>query len=156
MKPAQILYEKFFSAWPSFTAGTFFSRSDRCAPKSAADLFLPQPAPSRSIRALETELGLPLFDRLGRSSELTPFGRQALARARELLQSADDLRGSGRLASDDQAGVLRIGMGSGPGVMLMTPLQLQTAQERPRFRMEIARGRTDLLVQALRDRSWTP
>ena len=121
--------------------------------KSAAELFLTQPALSRSIRALEAELGLPLFDRLGRSSELTPFGRQALGRARELLLSADDLRGSGRLASGDQGGMLRIGMGSGPGAMLMTPLLRQTALERPRFRVEIARGRTDLLVQELRDRT---
>lgn len=121
--------------------------------KSAAELFLTQPALSRSIRALEAELGLPLFDRLGRSSELTPFGRQALGRARELLLSADDLRGSGRLASGDQEGMLRIGMGSGPGAMLMTPLLRQTALERPRFRVEIARGRTDLLVQELRDRT---
>ena len=35
----------------------------------------------------------------------------------------------------------------------MTPLLLQTALERPRFRVEIARGRTDLLVQELRDRT---
>ena len=122
--------------------------------KSAAELFLTQPALSRSIRALEAELGLPLFDRLGRSSELTPFGRQALVRAHELLLSADDLRGSGRLlASGDQEGMLRIGMGSGPGAMLMTPLLRQTALERPRFRIDIARGRTDLLVQELRDRT---
>jgi DNA-binding transcriptional LysR family regulator len=121
--------------------------------KSAAEMFLTQPALSRSIRALEAELGQPLFDRIGRRSELAPFGRQALARARELLLQADDLRSSGRLANDDQHGVLRIGMGSGPGAMLMTPLLLQTALERPRFRVEIARGRTDLLVQELRDRT---
>jgi DNA-binding transcriptional LysR family regulator len=49
--------------------------------------------------------------------------------------------------------VLRIGMGSGPGAMLMTPLLLTMAQERPRLRVEIARAGTDVLVQALRERS---
>lgn len=121
--------------------------------KSAAALFLTQPALSRSIRALEAELGQPLFDRIGRHSELTPFGRDALERARELVLAADELRDSGRLAGDSEAGVLRIGMGSGPGAMLMTPLLLQTAQERPRLRVQIARAGTELLVQALRERT---
>lgn len=121
--------------------------------QSAAALFLTQPALSRSIRALEGELGQPLFDRVGRRNELTPFGRGVVERARELVLGADDLRDSGRRAGDGQEGVLRIGMGSGPGSMLMTPLLLQMAQERPRLRLEIARAGTDLLVQALRERA---
>lgn len=121
--------------------------------QSAAALFLTQPALSRSIRALEAELGQPLFDRLGRVSELTPFGQQAVERARELVLAADDLRDAGRLAGEGFDGVLRIGMGSGPGAMLMTPLLLQVAQERPRLRVEIARAGTERLVQALRERA---
>ena len=121
--------------------------------QSAAALFLTQPALSRSIRALETELGQPLFDRIGRHSELTPFGRDAVERARELVLAADDLRDSGRLAGDGQEGMLRIGMGSGPGAMLMTPLLLKMARERPRLRVEVARASTELLVQALRARA---
>ena len=50
--------------------------------QSAAALFLTQPALSRSIRALEDELGQPLFDRIGRRSELTPCGRDAVEGAR--------------------------------------------------------------------------
>jgi DNA-binding transcriptional LysR family regulator len=121
--------------------------------KSAIALFLTQPALSRSIQALEAELGQPLFDRIGRHSELTPFGREAVERARDVVLAADDLQHSGRFAGDGQAGVLRVGMGSGPGAMLMTPLLLTIAQERPRLRLEIARGGTDLLVQALRERT---
>ncbi len=44
-------------------------------------------------------------------------------------------------------------MGSGPGAMLMTPLLMQMARERPRLHVEIARAGTDLLVQALRTRA---
>jgi DNA-binding transcriptional LysR family regulator len=121
--------------------------------QSAAALFLTQPALSRSIRALEAEFGQPLFDRIGRRSELTPFGREAVERARELVLAAEDLRDRSRQAGDGQEGVLRIGMGSGPGAMLMTPLLLTMAQERPRLRVEIARASTELLVQALRERA---
>lgn len=121
--------------------------------RSAAELFLTQPALTRSIRALEAELGAPLFDRLGRQSELTPFGQQALERARELVLAADELQASARAIEDGQTGVLRVGLGSGPGALLMTPLLLETALERPRLKVEVARGRTDLLVQALRERT---
>lgn len=121
--------------------------------KSAAALFLTQPALSRSIRALEDELGQPLFDRVGRVSELTPFGREAVKRARELVLAADDLRDSGRQAGEGQGGMLRIGMGSGPGAMLMTPLLLKMARERPRLQVTVTRANTELLVQSLRDRT---
>ena len=121
--------------------------------KSAAAVHLTQPALSRSIRALEDELGQPLFDRIGRVSELTPFGRQALERARELVLGAEDLRDSARLAGEGQEGMLRLGMGSGPGAMLMTPLLLKMARERPRLQVTITRANTELLVQALRDRA---
>lgn len=121
--------------------------------KSAAALFLTQPALSRSIRSLEAELGQPLFDRIGRHSELTPFGREAVAHARDVVLTVEDLHHSSRSAGTGREGVLRVGMGSGPGAMLMTPLLLKIAKERPRLQLEIARGGTDLLVQALRERT---
>jgi DNA-binding transcriptional LysR family regulator len=121
--------------------------------KSATALFLTQPALSRSIRALESELGQPLFDRVGRLSELTPAGREVAEQARAIVLAADDLRDHGQRSKDGYGGSLRVGMGSGPGAMLMTPLLMHMAQERPRMHMDIARGGTDLLVRALRDRT---
>jgi DNA-binding transcriptional LysR family regulator len=121
--------------------------------KSAVALFLTQPALSRSIRALETELGQPLFDRIGRHSEVTPYGREVVEKARQLVHAADDLRESGQQLSRGMAGALRIGMGSGPGAMLMTPLLLHMATEHPHLHLEISRGRTELLVRSLRERT---
>ncbi len=121
--------------------------------RSADALFLTQPALSRSIRALEDELGQPLFDRVGRHSELTPFGREAAARARLLVGAADDLRDSGAQLARGEAGTLRIGLGSGPGALLMTPLLMHMARHHPRVRLDIARGRTDLLERGLRERT---
>jgi DNA-binding transcriptional LysR family regulator len=120
--------------------------------KAAQAQFLTQPALSRSIRALEDELGLPLFDRVGRRIEPTAFGREMLSRAQQLLADADELHDSARQLKRGQAGTLRIGLGSGPGAMLMTPLLLQAALQQPPLRLDIARGGTELLVQALRER----
>ena len=108
--------------------------------KSAEAMHLTQPALSRSIRSIEDELGLPLFDRIGRRSELTPFGRQVLQRAQRLVDDAAELHALG------------IGLGSGPGALLMTPLLMQVATRHPQLTLEISRGSTDRLVQALRDR----
>jgi DNA-binding transcriptional LysR family regulator len=121
--------------------------------RSAETLFLTQPALSRSIRALEDELGQPLLDRIGRRSELTPFGREVVARARAVVAGADDLADSGRQMALGEAGRLRIGLGSGPGAMLMTPLLMRAATRHPRLQVDISRGRTELLVQSLRERS---
>ena len=120
--------------------------------KSAVAMFLTQPALSRSIRALETELGQPLFDRIGRRSEATPFGREVVERARAIVLAADDLHDSGQQLARGMAGSLRIGLGSGPGAMLMTPLLMHMATHHPQLHLEISRGRTEVLERGLRER----
>lgn len=120
--------------------------------RSAESLFLTQPALSRSIRALEEEMGQALFDRIGRRNELTPFGREVAQRARQIVFELDELAASGRRMQEGRAGRLRVGMGSGPGAMLMTPLLLEMAQRHPDVHVTISRGTTERLVQALRER----
>ncbi|WP_066341801.1 LysR family transcriptional regulator [Azohydromonas lata] len=120
--------------------------------RSAELLFITQPALSRSVAALEQELGQPLFDRVGRRSELTPFGREVVQRARQLLFEADELAASGRQMSAGQAGRLRLGLGSGPGALLMAPLLQAMATRHPGTVLEIARGDIHLLEHALRER----
>ena len=120
--------------------------------RAAEALFLTQPALSRSIRALEDEMGQALFDRVGRRSELTPFGRDVLERARQIVFEVDELDASARRLREGRAGSLRVGMGSGPGAMLMTPLLLEMARNHPAMHLTISRGSTDRLVQGLRER----
>lgn len=59
--------------------------------RAAEDLYLAQPVLSRQIRALENELGLTLFDRGPRGTELTPAGAGLLADATRLLADASAL-----------------------------------------------------------------
>jgi len=120
--------------------------------QSASKLHLTQPALSRSIKALEDELGQPLFDRIGRKNELTTFGRHIVQRARILVDEANELRQTSLHLQKGEMGQFRVGMGSGPGAMLMTPLLMLMATEHPQAHIDISRGSTTLLVQALRDR----
>ena len=120
--------------------------------QSAIKLHLTQPALSRSIRALEDELGQSLFDRVGRKNELTSFGLQIVQRARVLVDEANELRQTSAQLQNGELGKLRVGMGSGPGAMLMTPLLKLMATNYPKAHLNISRGSTALLAQALRER----
>jgi DNA-binding transcriptional LysR family regulator len=120
--------------------------------QSALKLHLTQPALSRSIKALEDELGQPLFDRIGRKNELTAFGAHIVQRARVLVDEANELRQTSVQLKNGEIGQFRIGMGSGPGAMLMTPMLMLMATHYPRAHIDISRGSTALLVQALRER----
>ena len=121
--------------------------------KSADKLFLTQPALSRSIKSLEDELGQPLFDRVGRKNELTAFGKHILLQAKDLLAAAENLKHSSQELLSGQTGQVKLGLGSGPGALWMTPLLTHMATEFPQARLDIARGATPLLVQQLRERT---
>lgn len=119
--------------------------------RASGALFLTQPALTRSIRALEDELGGPLFDRLGRRIELTPLGREVMARARRLISDAEALKQSGQAMASGLIGTLRVGLSSAPGALFGTPLLLHTARHHPKLQVQISRGNTAVLLEALRE-----
>ena len=119
--------------------------------QASALLFLTQPALTRSIQALEDELGGALFDRVGRRIALTPFGCEALGRAQRLVSDADALKQAGKGLHAGLIGKLRVGLSSGPGALLSTPLMLHMAEHHPRLQVQISRGHTDVLLHALRE-----
>src|SRR5215467_14358588 len=57
--------------------------------RACVQLNVSQPAASRQIHTLETELGVPLFHRAGRQLQLTSAGHDLLRRSRRLLADAD-------------------------------------------------------------------
>ncbi len=60
--------------------------------KAARVLHLTQPAVTRQVAALESELGTLLFDRLGKKIQLTSAGEALLPRAEALLQGVEEAR----------------------------------------------------------------
>jgi len=77
--------------------------------RAAAQLRITQPALSRRIKALQKELGLRLFDNLGRRLFLTSEGEEFLRHSRVLLAQAEAVAATGRALGRGRAGVLRIG-----------------------------------------------
>jgi LysR family transcriptional regulator, low CO2-responsive transcriptional regulator len=54
--------------------------------RAAEEMHISPPAVSMQISDLETSLGLPLFDRVGRSASLTMTGEYFLVHARRILR----------------------------------------------------------------------
>ena len=54
--------------------------------RAAEELHLSQPAVSTQVKELAAHVGLPLFERLGRSTYLTPAGEELLHCARSIMQ----------------------------------------------------------------------
>jgi LysR family cyn operon transcriptional activator len=77
--------------------------------RAATRLNLTQSAASRQIHALESELGVRLFDRIGRHIKLTSEGEDLLVRSRRLLMDAESLGERARALKSGQTGLLRVG-----------------------------------------------
>jgi DNA-binding transcriptional LysR family regulator len=77
--------------------------------RAAARLRVTQPALGRQIRDLERELGIRLFDRVGRRIRITADGEDLLRHCRTLLTDAESIVERSRALTSGVAGVLRIG-----------------------------------------------
>src|SRR3954463_7419077 len=100
--------------------------------KAADELHIAQPALSRSIGALERELGTQLFVRDKRSVVLTPAGRQLLDDAGPLLAAADATR---RRVQRAGRGAHHLVVGFRAGI-LVTPAVRALSAERPEVTVE--------------------
>ncbi|MGQ0730919.1 LysR family transcriptional regulator [Acidovorax sp.] len=121
--------------------------------RAAEKLHITQSALSRSIQSLEEELGGPLLDRIGKRNELTPLGQSVLERARGIVKEAAELKRGAALLQQGGLGSLRLGLGSGPGALLMTPWLVYMATHHPGVKVSVTRGPTEVQLRQLRDRS---
>jgi DNA-binding transcriptional LysR family regulator len=105
--------------------------------RAAAACYLTQPALSRSIQALEAQVGAPLFDRRRTGVELTDMGRLVLDHAVRLEAGARDLDREVRLAKDLELGELRIGVGPWGGSVLVAPVVGRLHAQHPRLSLRV-------------------
>ena len=76
--------------------------------EAAKEMGYSQSALSVQIHSLEQELGVKLFDRMGRQVTLTPPGQELVRRAQPILQEVDELEGV--MHDRPPAAALRLGM----------------------------------------------
>jgi DNA-binding transcriptional LysR family regulator len=118
--------------------------------RAAERVHISQSGISAQVKALETELGIQLFDRSGRTARLTEAGVVALPHAQVALDAAADLRS----AIDDLKGLVRghltIGMVTGCEVAPLFAALAAFHREHPYIELELIEGNSDHLIAAVR------
>ncbi|OAF06266.1 hypothetical protein AYJ54_14155 [Bradyrhizobium centrolobii] len=121
--------------------------------KAARRLNLSQPPLSLQIKALEHEVGAPLFLRQRRGVELTQAGQILLGHARGALAELDRAMGTAQRAARGEAGLLRIGYtGSAPIHASFSNILRRFSQTYPEIRLELLHASTSEQAEMLTER----
>lgn len=116
--------------------------------RAALELNLSAPAVSMQIKELEAEVGLPLFDREGRSVSLTTTGEYLLAHTQRMLTAFKDAQDMVARFRGLQGGSLSVGMVSTAEYFLPRLLAL-FRQEHPEVQISLKVGNREQLVKLM-------
>lgn len=118
--------------------------------RAAERVHLSQPAFSRSIQAIETDLGIRLFDRDVGDVRPTPAGEFVIERARRLLFDARCLQRDVDLFRDSQLGDTAFGAGPFPAATLMPPALSELRRRYPKVALRVEASNWTQLLERLR------
>ncbi|MCW8825965.1 MAG: LysR family transcriptional regulator [Gammaproteobacteria bacterium] len=104
---------------------------------AAEKIFLTQPAISKRIATLESQLGTSLFDRIGRQIQLTEAGRALLPRAQKIINEVEDSRRAIANLSNRVEGKLSIGTSHHIGLHRLPPILRQYIQRYPDVELDL-------------------
>jgi len=108
--------------------------------KASMVLDIAQPALSRHVRQLETDLRTTLLNRNGRGVSLTEAGRRLFDHAVTILQSVERAAEDMESARDEPAGRIVVGLPPSIGRRLTLPLVERFRRELPKARPAIVEG----------------
>lgn len=126
--------------------------------RAAARLNVSQSALSRQVRLLEDEMGVRVFDRVGRTIALTPAGADLLARCQSVLKDVESLSHRAAELAGGSAGPLRVGATPQTLESVVSRFLPHYQQTHPqvdvvlvedgsaRLSRELERGRLDLVI----------
>jgi LysR family hydrogen peroxide-inducible transcriptional activator len=109
-----------------------------------------QPSLSNQLKHLEKRLGAQLFERSRKHVMITEFGRQFVARAKDILQQMDDLE---TMTDAPFTGNLKMGLFPTLAPYLLPTIMPKLIDTFPTLRFVVSEERTAQLVQQLKDGS---
>lgn len=118
--------------------------------RAAEALHLTPPAVSMSIKDIESQVGLPLFDRAGRELSLSTAGEYFVVYARRLLATLKEAENAMARLTGVESGVLTIGMVSAAKYFL-PQLLAQFHAEHPTVEVRLRLGNREELVTLMRN-----
>lgn len=116
---------------------------------AAEELGYSQSAVTVQIQQLEHELGVPLFERIGRTVHLTAPGQAFLREANEVMRAAERARDAVRLAPEPE-GILRIGTMESLSASIISRLVGEYHKKFPLVKVVVYTERADGLLEMMR------
>jgi LysR family hydrogen peroxide-inducible transcriptional activator len=118
--------------------------------RAAEQSHVSQPSLSQQIIKLEDELGVRLFDRLGRSVRLTETGQTFLPRARAVLRELEAARGDVAEQKDSVGGSVTIGVIPTVAPYFLPERLTWFSQKFPQVRLTVVEEITPILLDQVR------
>ena len=124
--------------------------ADECHFARAADrVHLSQPAFSRSIQLLESQVGMKLFDRDAGEVKPTPAGLFLIDRARRLLFDARSLQRDVQLYRETKLGDTAFGAGPFPAATIMPEVISELRRQYPSVGLRLETSNWEMLLSLL-------
>src|SRR5579871_5823305 len=115
--------------------------------RAADKLYRTQPALSKQVRQLETELGQRLLSRQGKQIEPTPAGRIFIEHARKIVDTRTEALEALKRLRDRPRGRLSIGANEATQLYVLPPVFAEFRARFPEVRLSLRRNFTRKLVE---------
>lgn len=118
--------------------------------QAAEVLHLSQPAVTAQIKAIEEEVGMPLFERTAGGVVLTLAGQELLPQAQDILAAARQLLNHARALKGQLSGKLQLGITLTPDMLRVGPLVARLSERHPLLEVCLHQGVTGDVLNAVR------
>ncbi|MCU6710187.1 LysR family transcriptional regulator [Paenibacillus sp. J5C_2022] len=112
--------------------------------RASEQLGVTQPTLSHQIKALEIEMGMPLFDRIGKKTTLTSAGQVLFKHGTHIFQSIQSAMEEMRELQEVKSGKLSIGVLTGELTQFVSPLLLTFHKKYPNIQITVI-GKDDVV-----------
>ena len=137
----------------NFRLKVFRTVAERLSFRQAAEvLYLTQPAVTQQIKALECEVGLPLFDRNGDTIQLSVAGKVLLPYARKMAGLVAEAERELSILRGQEQGELKIGASTTIAQYLLPKLIGEFSRVNPGIHLSVVGANTAQIVTRLLDR----
>ncbi|WP_239421881.1 LysR family transcriptional regulator [Bacillus sp. CGMCC 1.16541] len=117
--------------------------------RAAEALYISQPTLSRSLARLEKELGVPLFDRQGRSLKLNQYGALFLQKVDRALQLIEEGKQELKQVTSSEEGTISLAFLHTFGVKLIPDLVGAYRQQHPNVQFQLVQNAASVLWEQL-------
>ena len=118
--------------------------------KAADACFVSQPTLSMQLKKLEEFLGITLIERTNKQMMMTPIGEEIVARAREVVAGAEEIRSLAKLQQDPFAGILKLGVIPTIAPYYLPEMLATCKHAFPELTIHIREAQTHVLSEELR------